>query len=76
MDLLLDLLHVGGSQKRRIEKGLTRMSIALRNKQIVFILALIVLTVLALVLVSMTAHINIWQALNSTITPAIIYPHM
>lgn len=59
-------------------KELTHMSIALRNKQIValFILALVTVLVLATVIFSAVTHVNVWHAfLSSGLIPNGMYGH-
>jgi hypothetical protein len=62
----------------KARKELTHMSIALRNKQIIalFILALVTVLVLATIVFSAVTHVNIWHAIiSSGLIPAAQYGH-
>jgi hypothetical protein len=57
-------------------KELTHMSIALRNKQMIalFILALVTVLVLATIVFAAVDHVNLWHAIiSSGIIPAGMY---
>jgi hypothetical protein len=62
----------------KARKELTHMSIALRNKQMIalFILALVTVLVLATIVFSAVTHVNLWHVvISSGLIPASAYGH-